>query len=98
MEANRSSNAIDYGLATFSYVTFDIDGHTRASANDAGCDQLSTEDINNRYLATIDVGVQWETPRKEVPAADGGEVLRMYIDSAKDGDVIVLTTSGGCIY
>lgn len=90
-----SSNAIDYGLPTFTYVTHDIDGQTRNPSNDAGCDQRSNEDITNRPLTTLDVGVKWESSRKEVPAADGGEVLRTYIDSAKDGDVIVLTTSGG---
>lgn len=90
-----NSIALDYGLTTFSYVTHDIDGQTRPSANDAGCDQLSTEDIVNRPLTTLDVGVNWVSPLKEVSAADGGQVLRTYIDSAKDGDVIILTTSGG---
>ena len=89
-----TSNVVDYGVDTFSYVTHDIDGQTRESTNDAGCDQLSMEDITFRPLTKEDVGVKWANSLKEVSAAEGGQVLRSYIDSAKDGDVIVLTTSG----
>lgn len=91
----ETSNVVDYGLTTFAYVTHDIDRQTRTSTNDAGCDQLSTEDIINRPLTRADVGVKWESSLKEVSAADGGQLLRTYIDSANNGDVIVLTTSGG---
>ncbi|MFC2129296.1 chondroitinase-B domain-containing protein [Bacteroidota bacterium] len=90
-----SSNVIAYGVDTFSYVMSDIDGQSRISTNDVGCDQLLLEDVIYRPLTQEDVGVRWENPIKEVSAADGGQVLRTYIDSAKDGDVIVLTTSGG---
>lgn len=92
---SASSNVVDYGVDTFSYLVNDVDGQVRSSSNDAGCDQVSTDPIINTPLEKGDVGVGWRNSIKEVSAAEGGQVLRAYIDSAKDGDVIVLTTSGG---
>ncbi len=91
----ETSNVLGYGMTDFTFVSHDIDGQTRTAGNDAGCDQLSAEALTNRPLNTTDVGVQWVSQLKEVPAADGGSVLRKYITEAKDGDEIVLTTSGG---
>ncbi len=89
------SNVVDYGVDTFSYVIDDIDGQTRITTNDAGCDQISTDPINIVPLIKEDVGVKWASSLKEVSATDGGQLLKTYIDSAEDGDIIVLTTSGG---
>lgn len=90
-----TSNVVDYGVDTFSYVGYDIDGQTRASNNDAGCDQLSMEDIRFRPVSKEDVGPVWTQFLKEVSAAEGGQVLSSYIDLAEDGDIIVLSSSGG---
>lgn len=91
----ETSILVDYGVDTFSYVSSDIDGQTRESTNDAGCDQLSMEEIIYHPLSKEDVGVGWANSIKKVSAADGGQVLTTYISSAEDGDVIILTTSGG---
>ena len=90
-----TSAVVDFGTTTYNYVTNDIDRHVRSTTNDAGCDQVSADPVINVPLEKEDVGVSWKSSLKEVSAAEGGQVLRAYIDSAKDGDRIVLTTSGG---
>ncbi len=90
-----SSPVISYGVDTFSYVTFDMDGQSRVSTNDAGSDQLSADKITNTPLDKSDVGVSWVGPVKEVSATQGGDLLKEYIESALDDNVIILTTSGG---
>ena len=85
---SESSIVIDYGSTGYSFVSHDIDGQTRGPSNDAGCDQGSTGTILNKPLTIADVGVTWVSTIKEVAEADGGAVLKGYIDNAEDGDVI----------
>lgn len=89
------SNVVDYGVDTFSYVLDDVDGHLRGTSNDAGCDQVSTDPISNVPLKKSDVGPNWIKSQKLVSVDDGGKALESYISSANNGDIIILTTSGG---
>lgn len=91
---SSTSDVLGAGSSSYSYVSFDIDGQARVVVNDAGCDQQSSDAISNKPLVKSDVGVIWNSI-KEVSAAEGGSRLIELIDSANDGDVIVLTSSGG---
>lgn len=90
-----TSPVVGYGSKDYSYITHDIDGQSRSTDIDAGTDQISTETINNTPLTKNDVGVDWEEWLKGVSAAEGGTKLTEYINTANNGDVIILTTSGG---
>jgi poly(beta-D-mannuronate) lyase len=93
--ATDSSAVIGYGNSDYTYVNIDIDNQNRSNTNDAGCDQLSEEVISNKPLTKTDIGIDWESSIKEVSADEGGTKLTQYIESANDGDLIILTTSGG---
>ncbi len=51
-----NSPVIGYGVNTLSFVSEDIEGQVRTSTNDAGCDQLSDDQVNNRPLKKDDIG------------------------------------------
>jgi len=51
-----NSPVIGFGLNTFDYMTSDIEGQSRSGSNDAGCDQVSTDDALYGPLSAEDVG------------------------------------------
>lgn len=55
-------NSIVVGASSgwFNFVTEDIDGQPRGKKRDVGADQISTEQIKNRPLKAIDVGISWQ--------------------------------------
>ena len=52
-----NSPAIGFGISTVSYLTTDIEGQSRTSTNDAGCDQLADASSDNAPLSSEDIGV-----------------------------------------
>jgi poly(beta-D-mannuronate) lyase len=53
-----SSPVIAAGVSSFDFLTHDIDGQSRASGNDVGCDQISNESIANKPLSSEDIGTE----------------------------------------
>ncbi len=51
-----NSPVIAFGSSTVDYLSSDIDGQSRGATNDAGCDQLSDDEMSNRPLSKDDIG------------------------------------------
>ncbi|MBN2281078.1 MAG: T9SS type A sorting domain-containing protein [Candidatus Marinimicrobia bacterium] len=77
-------------------VPFDIDGQTRTTPFEVGCDEQSSEAITNRPLSKKDVGIHWEIIEIKNLYVDAAENnLQEAIEMIGEQDTIFLTTSGG---
>ncbi|WP_422358844.1 chondroitinase-B domain-containing protein [Reichenbachiella sp.] len=58
-KASSESVIVDAESLDISYLTLDIEGQTRDSSPDIGCDELATTTTTNEPLAQEDVGYDW---------------------------------------
>ena len=55
----EKSPAIDLATGDYSNIVWDLDGQNRAGKKDVGCDEWSTEKVQNRPVTKGDVGPVW---------------------------------------
>lgn len=60
-----TSPAIGSAQGSYPYVTLDIDGQTRPTSKDAGCDQRSTATPTQTPLTATAVGPLWMNPQQD---------------------------------
>ncbi len=106
-----NSPLIGFG-AVVNYITADIEGQGRGTSIDAGCDQVSSEEVLNRPLSAQDVGssigVKYNTgdvsSLSEHSAERGLKIYpnptkgRFYIKNSSRGELSIYTLAGHLVF